>query len=220
MPPRFQKSKRFLLVEEDIEEEVLNEYALFIEAFGVEDVLLKDVPALLAKLHVPHYYYDDVSECIQWFYDTQNGNISFRSAKWTVATHLLQHLTISVTRNGVIDVSDVVDADKLVKFCLRLIKYRDSEARILDAWSLFVEAAGLAEKGKDVTGCRISVQDLANIKRKLRLNDLSDTILIDMLSCSGSTVEGDIFNYQISKTGILVGIKDFAEILGQLGQLD
>lgn len=220
MPPKFQKSNQFLLPTDEIEEEVLNEYALFIDSFGAEDVLLKDVPIILAKLKVPPYFYSDVSDCIQWFYDTQAGGVSSRNARWTVVVQLLQHLTLSATSNGHFETSDVVDVDKLVKFCIRLLKFRDSCPQILNAWALFVEAAGYLTKDQDIAKLRLSLHNLKKIKSKLQLDDLSDSILIDMLGCSKTTVSGEIYNYRSGKADILVDIKDFAEIMGQLGLLD
>lgn len=220
MPPKFQKSKQFLLATEDIEEEILMEYALFMDSFGAEDVLLKDVPIILAKLKIPVHYYSDVSDCIQWFYDTRDRNLTRHSSRWAVVVQLLQHLTLSATSNGNFEVSDVVDVDKLVEFCTRLLKFRDSNDSILNAWALFADAAGYLAMKQDVTKFRLSLQSLKNIKSKLQLDDLSDSILIDMLGCSKTTVDGNIYNYRVGSADILVEIKDFAEIMGHLGQLD
>lgn len=218
MPPKFHKSRHYLECTESIEEEVLEEYTKFLDSFQAEDVLLKHVPILLKKLKVPQCYTNDISDCIQWFYDTQDGRLSRSSAQWVVVTQLLQHITMTVTSNGELDVSDIVDVDKLVRFCVRLIKFRNSHSFILDSWSLFTEAAGYSDS--DITKLRLSLQDLKMIKSKLQLDDLSDSILIDMLGCSGSTVDGDLYNYRMSKVDLLVGIKDFGEVLGQLGELN
>lgn len=218
MAVKFQKSKQFALVTAEIEEEILEQFSEFLESSDQPDLLLIHIPELLARLKIPNCYYKDITECTQWFYDTQKGKLSHKSAQWGVVTLLLQALTLSVTSNGVIDVSDIIDVDKLVQFCNRLIKFRNAHQQIVDSLSLFTQAAGY--NTNDVTGLHLSLKHLQTIKVKLQLDDLSDSILIDMLGCSGTTVDGTLYNYRLSKLDLLVGIKDFAEVMGQLGELD
>lgn len=219
MPPKFQKSKQFLQVTDDIEEEILEEYSKFLETFGEEDLVLKDVPVFLAKLRIPKCYYRDINECIQLFYATDKGRASMRKSSWGVMTLLLQALTLSITSEGVIDISDIVDMGKLTVFCTRLLKFRDLHDHIYDAWSLFMEAAGYTSD-QDYSVLTLSIPQLKAIKSKLQLDDLSDSILIDMLGCSGTTVDGSLYNYRVGNSELAFNIKDFAEVMGQLGELD
>lgn len=219
MPPKFQKSQQFLLVTDEIEEEILEEYSTFLDAFEQEDLLLKDVPVFLAKLKIPKCYYKDINECIQLFYETDKGRLPMKKASWGVVAQLLQALTLSVTSEGMIDISDIIDIGKLAKFCTRLLKFRDLHNVIHDAWSLFMESAGYLS-GQDYSMLTLSTPQLKIIKAKLQLDDLSDSILIDMLGCSGTTVDGFSYNYRVGVSTLAFNIKDFAEVMGQLGELD
>lgn len=219
MPPKFQKSQQFLRVTDDIEEEVLEEYSRFLETFEEEDLILKDVPVFLAKLKIPKCYYRDINECIQLFYDTEKGRLPMKKTSWGVVTELLHALTLSVTSKGIIDISDIVDVSKLARFCTRLLKFRNLHELIYDSWSLFMDAAGHSSN-KDYSVLALSTAQLKIIKSKLQLDDLSDSILIDMLGCSGTTVDGISYNYRVGISELLFNIKDFAEVMGQLGELD
>ncbi|SGZ55044.1 CIC11C00000002707 [Sungouiella intermedia] len=218
MPPKFTKSARYTQITQLAETEVLDQYECILESGLSPDVLLSHIPAILKKLRVPQCFTKDICQCIQWFYDTGHANVSTESPRWAIVEQLLLHLTISSKLNGVLQVSDIVDIDKLVTFCNRLLRFRDHYRIIRQAWSLFVEASG--NKNVDVTTFRLSMKDLTKVKSYLQLDDISDTVLIDMLGCGTSTVEGDVYNYTFHHHGLSVNIKDFAEIMGQLGELD
>lgn len=216
MGPKFARSKSYTQLSEDAESEVLDAYE-HILLTGSEDVLLRDMPKLLRDLKIPPCFTNDIVQCIQWFYDTeQDPDVREHSTKWTVAVQLLRHLTISTVMKSKLDVSDIVDIDKLTKFCCRLVKFRDNFSTIKDAWSLFVTAAGIPKE--EALKAQLTLRDLLVVKKHLLLDDIADSILIDMLSC-GKSADGELLNYRFTDL-LSVGIKDFAEVLGQIGELD
>lgn len=215
MPPKFSKSANYTTLTKYAETEILDRYAELLE--DAPDVLLSHIPAFFRGLKVPPCFTNDINTCIQWIYDTGLGNVSRTSAKWHVAEQLLRHLTISATVNGDFDVSDIVDLDKLLQFSNRLLRFRDHYREILRGWKLFADACGYSGPVSDF---QMSMKTLGKVKSRLQLDDISDSILIDMLGCSKTTVEGEIFNYTFLAQGLVVTIKDFAEVLGQLGELD
>lgn len=215
MPPKFRKLNTYSEISQAAETEVLDEYAAVLDNTQAEDVLLSDVPKILSQLKVPSCFTDDIQNCIQWFYDTGRGHVQ-RGNHWIVAEQLLLQLTISSVFQGQFEVSEVVDIDKLVKFCNRLLRFRDHFPLIKEYWLLFAELCG--EGKNDITKFKMSMQDLAKVKKYLQLDDISDGVLIDMLGCSTRTVQGDLFNFNFSPSILTVDIKDFAEVLGQLGE--
>lgn len=216
MPPTFKRSAEFRRVVPELETEVLDAYAQCLDS-GQEDVLLQNVPGILDELQIPQCYTKDIAETVQWFQDTRHLMLA-GSAKWAVAEQLLRHLTISVVVNGQLDVSEVVDIDKLVVFCNRLLKFRDHHEYICSNWALFVEAAGL--KTTNPAQQKLTLAELLKVKSYLQLDDISDAILIGMIGCAGSSPDGELYNYTLTKRGPVVSIKDFAEIMGQLGKYD
>lgn len=218
MPPKFAKSTNYTEITQLAEAEVLDQYEAMLDAGTSPDVVLSQVPSILSKLRVPKCFTQDISECIQWFYDTGHANVSTESPRRVIVEQLLLHLTISSKVNGVLQISDIVDIDKLVTFCNRLIRFRDHYRVIKQTWSLFVDASG--NKKVDVTTFRLSVKELTKVKSYLQLDDISDTVLIDMLGCGTSTVDGELYNYTFQQEGLSVNIKDFAEVMGQLGELE
>ncbi|KAF7999834.1 hypothetical protein HF325_005683 [Metschnikowia pulcherrima] len=220
MPPKFRKSAEYARVPAYAETEVVDAYAEILDSTGNQDLVLQDIPSLLRTLQIPSCFTRDVSQCIEWFYATQQTKLARKSANWAVAEQLLRHLTISVTKNGHLDVSDVVDLDKLVKFCNRFIKFRDNYLQIASNWALFVEASGIKIDKRTMAEYNLTLLDLVKVKNSLQLDDISDSILIDMLGCGRSNVDGELFNYKLSSGALEVGIKDFAEVLGLLGHYD
>lgn len=208
MARKFAKSKEFTQISGKTETEIIDAYSDILDLTGSPDVQLKHMAQVLAKLRVPGCYTSDILDCIQWFYDT-SGMYSHSGAKWNVVLQLLRQLTISNLDSN--DVSDIVDIDKLIRFCNRLVKFRDNHREIKLSWLLFVDASG----SKD----RLTLKDLKEVKAHIHLEDISDSILIDMLGCGSSTVEGDLLDFSFDK-GPAVGIKDLAEVLGQLGEFD
>lgn len=218
MPPKFRKSTEYPRVLAHVETEVLDAYADVLDTTGTPDLLLQNVSQLLNRLKIPECFIWDISQCIEWFYATQNTKLSRSSVKWEVAEQLLRHVTISLNLRGQFDVSDIVDLDKLVVFCNRLLKFRDNYQLISQNWALFVEASGATTQNS--IHHTLTLQDLVRVKSMLQLDDISDSILIDMLGCGRSNVDGDLFNYKLNPASLEIGIKDFAEVLGLLGEYD
>lgn len=215
MPPKFQISQSYYETLPLFETEVLDAYADALASSGGEDVLLKHLPKFYENLGVPRCFYEDISQCALWFYAVWPHSDFEASAKWPVVEQFLRHFTISTSVAGVLDVSDIVDIDKLVKCSNRLLRFRDHYGLISAGWLLFLEAAE-----KDEAHQSLDLQDLLKIKSSLQLDDLGDALLIDMLGCGQSSATGVIFNYKFPSLKLLVNIKDFAEIMGRLGELD
>lgn len=211
MPPKFQKSRNYAKLDQQHEDDVLDAYSWILETTGTQDVVLAHIPLLLDHLAIPHIYTRDIAECIEWFYDIAKVKAARGGPRWIIAQDLLTQLTISSYVNGEFDVSDVVDIDKLLKFCARLIKFRDCSETIESAWALFLDAGGSPKTG------RLSAKELRRVKSYLQLDDISDSILIDMLGCGAADGRVD---FSFSGLELSIGIKSFAEILGQLGELD
>lgn len=222
MPPlKFSKSEEYLKIDADAERQVLDAYAETLDESNVEDIYLKHLPIIFHKLNIPHCFTKDIDNCVQWFYDTHFSGLPSDSNKARKTRLLLQQLTLSTTRHGELDVSDIIDIDKLIIVGNRLVKFRDHYPEIKNAWRLFLEASSGSKVSESTLLIEtLSLQDLKKVKEHLDLGDVSDLILIDMLGCGTTTLEGEVLNYDANVSGLAVGIKDFAEILGQIGQLD
>ncbi|KAK8440709.1 hypothetical protein ACI3LY_001012 [Candidozyma auris] len=226
-PLRFAKSEAYAQVDAEAERQILDAYAETLDESNSEDIYLKHLPIIFHKLNIPHCFTRDIDNCIQWFYDIHFYDSASDSHKSRSVQSLLRQLTLTTTRGGEQDVSDVVDIDKVILFGNRLVKFRDHFPEIKNAWRLFVEASKKKSSGNsnglrdsDLIDSKLTLKDLRSIKGYLELDDISDSILIDMLGCGTTTLEGQVLNYEGISGGLEVGIKDFAEILGQIGQLD
>lgn len=196
------------------EDEILDAYSHVLESADSPDVVLADLPRIFAALHIPTCYTHDISEAIGWYYDTKRGAIE-QSPKWPVLLLLLRRLTISAFSGGRFDASDVVDIDKLVLFTARYMVYRDNSDKIHDGWALFVLACGKRPAENTV----LSITDLLRVKTQLGFGDLLDSILIDMLACGRFDGSGRLLDFTLASQELAVGIRAFAEILGQIGEL-
>lgn len=226
MPPqRLAKSEEYARVDPENERQILDAYAETLDESNAEDIHLKHLPIIFHKLSIPHCFTKDIDNCIQWFYDTYFYNASGDSYKARMTRLLLLQLTLTTSRNGEMDISDIIDIDKLILAANRLVKFRDHYSEIQRAWALFVDAASGNKTGKkksetELLDYKLNLRDLQSVKSHLELDDISDSILIDMLGCGTTTLDGEVLNYDANATGLAVGIKDFAEILGLIGQLD
>lgn len=222
MPPlKFSKSEEFVNIDADAERQIIDAYAETLDETGVEDIYLKHLPIIFQKLSIPHCFTRDIDNCIQWFYDTYLFGVSSDSQKGRKTKLLLEQLTLTSGRHDELEVSEIVDIDKLIIVGNRLIKFRDHYPEIKNAWRLFLEAAnGTKVKDSELLGLTLTLKDLKKVKEHLDLGDISDSILIDMLGCGSTTLDGQLLNFEANAGGLAVGIKDFAEIMAQIGQLD
>ena len=211
---RFTRSAAFEAVVPEAEEEIV---ALHSE---VADFYLSELPAFLDRLRIPTCFTADIAQCVDYFYThiySKDVEVDPANARQSILLQLVKSYTITALVALLADVVDVVDLDKLIKNCAKLIRFRDHYDVILRSWALFVEAAG----HQDALHCRLTLPDLQKIKRDLGL-DMSDAMLIDMLGACATVGANELANYTWDKLteGKFVDIKDFAEIMGQLGELD
>ncbi|CAK7901683.1 DNA repair protein Rad33p [[Candida] anglica] len=217
---KFVRSVAFTKVTADIEDEILETYS---ESLENDDFFLHELPNFFSKLDIPNCFIKDINLCIDYYYDYIHGkDVEYNPnhAKQSTTLQFIKSYTITPVANDIEAIIDVVDIDKLVKNCCKLIKFRNNYNLIYDSWSLFV--GRIIDKKTDITSHKLTLPHLQKIKKDLGLdNDLSDSLLIDMLG-SCATVDGEIVNYDWEKvkSGKYVTIKDFAEIMGQLGELD
>lgn len=219
-PLKFRKSELYLQIDADAEAEVLDAYSDCLEFLKIDDVLLKHLPVIFHKLEIPPCFTSDIDECILWFYNMGNYGATSDSKNGRIVRLLLDQLTISSTHKGQYDVSDVIDIDKLIVFGNRLVKFRNNFTEIKSTWRLFVEASGHSVSDKELLRFELTLKELKLVKGFLQLDDISDSILIDMLGCGSTNAEGTVLDYNMSRKGPAVGIKGFAEILGQIGHFD
>lgn len=187
------------------EDEVLDAYDQLLEG-GATDVTLRQLPSLFQTLEIPQCYTYDITQCIQWFYDTQHA--VRQSKRWSIAEHMLRQLTISAYANGSFAPSDIVDIDKLVKFCKRLMLYRNNHPQIIESWRLLGAAS---------TATRLSLPDLVHVKQRADA-EVAELVLIEMMGSGRTTKTGELNSFHFDDE-LSVRIKDLAEIMTQLGQL-
>ena len=222
----FHKSSQFELVPEYIKNEIVQLYKSLNDA----DLFFSDLPNFFNRLGIEAVFIKDIINCVEYFYsqiyskDDVDLNVA-ENAKQYITLKAVKSFTITQSIDSLDDIIDVIDVQKLIKNSGKLIKFRDNFELILDSWSLFVRAGNQSNKnmGKDeILNYRLTLPHLQKIKQELGLEEsLSDSSLIDMLG-SCATSGDDIVNYDWDKLkeGKYVSIRDFAEIMGQLGEFD
>ncbi|KAK6459651.1 Rad33-domain-containing protein [Scheffersomyces xylosifermentans] len=233
----FKKSSEYEVVSPQIEDEILEVYT---ELAGDEDLYLSQLPELFGILKIPECFTQDIKDCIEYYYDfiRPNADVKFdaTNVKQYTTLNLINSYSLTSNITKIHEVIDIVDIDKLIRNLNRLIKFRNNYKHIFQSWELFVAAATTEEAGISidksesfVLNYKLSLPDLKHIKNALNLDhesqgkhSLGDSFLIDMLSCCTTNSRGDILNFDFNKpkTGLCVSIKDFAEILGNLGELE
>lgn len=199
------------------------------------DFHLYDLPRFLDRLNIPSCFTKDLIDCVEYYYDFIHPEPDLRfdpsNVKQYTTINFIRAYAISSSAKSLREIIDIVDIDKLIANTDRLIKYRNEYNHILASWKLFVSQALPEDKaGPSVDedyaiGFRLGLPELKTIKSNLNLNveksGLSDSILIDMLSATGPGADGIAHNFDFEKPkhGIYVTIKDFAHILGQIGEL-
>lgn len=197
------------------EDEVLEAYAIITEESG--DFYLKQMKKFFNQLTIPKCFTSDIIECIDSFYALKGTLYVSTSHKRDLILQMVLTFTITGTINNDDDIIDIVDVDKLIKYCNRLLKYRDNFDLIKETWKLFVPEDNFIQ-------AKLSLPDLQKIKQSLNLDpsSLNDGLLIDMLGSCKTDEEGTIHNFDLGKSskGLYITIKDFACILGNLGEFD
>lgn len=224
---QFVRSKSFYEVPSFIEDEILELYSEFTNG---EDFYLSELVQFLESLKIPVCFFQDISNCVNYFYShiysKEDVVLNVDNHKQNITLNLVKSYTITTSINNLDDVVDIIDVDKLLKNCSRLVKFRNTYRLILNTWTLFVESADKnAVDDKDsIVSHRLTLPHLQKIKNDLGLEDsLSDSSLIDMLgACSTVGPNDEIVNYDWNKlkSGKYITIRDFSEIMGQLGELD
>lgn len=223
-----QKSARletFNSVTNEIEDEILDAYGkLTVEN---PDLYLRQVPELFHQLKIPECFTDDITEVIGYYYEVmqkENFIVDYKNHKQYITLQLLRHFTITNASDFPNNIIDIIDIDKLIRCTNRLVKFRDNYNHIYKSWMLFINASNMKDKHQDPVGQRLTLPALQSIKTSLGLDEqeLGDSFLIDMLGCCSTDTDGEIVNYDFEKLklGTSVSIKDFAEILGNLGEYD
>jgi hypothetical protein len=226
----FTISSKYESLYPEIEDEILDVYAeLTIET---QDLYLHQLPQLFDLLKIPKTFVNDILRSIDYYYEfmkpVHDLQFDIANIKQYTTINLVKAYTVTVTLNNINNIIDIIDIDKLLKNVNRLVKYRNNYQHIYESWKLFVTAATeqtLEESA--VLDFRLSLPDLKKIKLVLNLDhdaksSFSDSLLIDMLSCSSTDSLGHLLNFDFTKpkVGTCVTFKDFADILGNLGELD
>lgn len=220
MPPRRDdKSNKFHKTSDAIEAEIIEAY---VDATAEDDFHLSQLPDFLLRLRIPRCYFDDVCQCTAYFYthlDVRPVNPG-NTSDWITFQFLSEYTLTS--SNDPHQLLDVVDIDKLIRKTTTLIKFRDNHAHIMASWDLFVQ---VASPGSDPEGFRLTLPHLQVIKKTMNLEQgqpLGDSFLISMLSCCSTQENGAPTSFYLDKqkSGSALTIRDFAEILGNLGEFD
>lgn len=220
-PRRDGKSQQFPKVPEDIEDEILEAYA---EHTDGGDFHLRTLPDFFHGLNIPKCYFNDVSECIEYYYSHIDGRgIDVGNTDEWITFQMLIAYTLTTSSNPD-QLLDVVDIDKLIRNTSTLVKFRNNHSHILASWKLFVDVGA---PGSNPETFRLTLPHLQAIKEHMHLDlglhgPLGDSFLISMLSCCSTKEDGSPTSFYLDKpkSGTSITIRDFAEILGNLGELD
>ncbi|KAI5959181.1 uncharacterized protein KGF55_005524 [Candida pseudojiufengensis] len=232
MPPKKKKggftvSEQFTTVDPEIEDEIIEAYTNYLGE-DQEDLLLKDLPILLEQLKIPLIFHQDIDEVIEYYYQFLHGKdlvLEPTNSKHYITLNLLRSFTITPTSaKSSNDLLDMIDLENLINQLNKLIKFRNNEAHIRESWKLFINSSSPDKNPDDFV---LTLPDLKTVKTQLNLDNdpqtkapLNDLFLIDMLGCCKEDSRGNLINFKFNKGGANVDIKDFAEILGRLGEYD
>lgn len=215
-------SAYFNTIRKENEDEILEAYALITQED--EDLLLNKLSEYFHMLNIPSCFIEDILGCIEYFYDIRSVLDSTKRNKDTaVIFQMLYTFTITESSDES-DPIDIIDIDKLIQYTDKLIKFRDNFIDIVDSWKLFVDASCDKKLSRDqLLSYQLTLPDLKRIKNLLKLDasSLSDSLLIDMLSCATDENDNNIsFDLKKLSQGLFISIKDFALIIGNLGEFD
>lgn len=232
--------ERFETIPPEIEDEILETYSQFTLNYEEEeeeeeepkDLTLNQLIEFFDKLMIPKCFIEDIINCIDYYNLIIKPSSSLKldplNPKQSMTISLIQAYTITNNvNNDLNDIIDIIDIDKLLRNVNRLIKFRNNYNHIQQSWKLFVMSCCSTtniENDRHIENYKLTLPDLKTIKTNLNLDNpqTNESFLIDMLSCCTHDSNGHILNFDYTKNkhGTHISIKDFAEILGNLGELD
>lgn len=217
-------SQKFDQIDQDHENELLEAYSILTES--EPDFYLQLLPKLFRNLKIPKCFTSDITRCVEYFYELQGAVMSSDSSKRDIVLQMITAFTITSQIESDDDIMDIVDIDKLIRHTNKLLKFRDNFNHIKQSWELFVDASS-GDTPADPLSFKLTLPALQGVKSYLNLDSnpnqqLSDGFLIEMLSCCSTDDLGTLNNFDLDRQqeGLFVGIKDFAYILGALGEFD
>lgn len=219
-------SKKFRSINKEYEEEILAVYAELTES--EEDLYLKSLERIFEILRIPKCFTRDIVSAVEYYYELQGNIVRFNNSKSDIVILMITLFTITSIIKSDDDIIDIIDVDKLISYTNLLLKFRDNFNLIKESWSLFVEVVEDETLNTSrLLDYNLTLADLKKVKTALQLDGsgkqtLSDVLLIDMLSCCNTDESGRIHNFNFTKNskGLFIDIKDFAFILGSLGEFD
>ncbi|CAX43118.1 conserved hypothetical protein [Candida dubliniensis CD36] len=234
MPPkRNQKSqlslsKTFEQVDDEIEDEIFETYSeLLGDDVDHQDVILSQLPQILSNLRIPKCFTKDIEQCVDYYYDfikDKDVHLDSLNTRQQNTLAMINSYTVTSGIKQLDEIIDIIDVEKLLYNLNRLVKFRNNYSHISKSWQLFVNSA-TGSSASEIF--KLTLPDLKKIKTNLNLDSdpstkapLSDTFLIDMLGCCSHDSKGNLLNFDFEKKGACVTVKDFAEILGQIGELE
>lgn len=217
-------SEKFNQIDPQYENEILETYSVLTESDP--DFYLKLLPKLFRKLKIPKCFTNDIARCVDYFYEIQGHVINSDPSKRETLLQMITAFTITSQVESDEDIIDIVDIDKLMKHTNKLLKYRDNLDHIKQSWELFINASS-TKPPRDPLEFKLTLPALQEVKSYLNIDSnpkqkLSDGFLIEMLSCCSVDDSGTLNSFELERNhqGLFVGIKDFACILGTLGEFD
>lgn len=219
-------SRAFHEINLKYEEEVLEIYALLTEE--QEDIYLKNLKSIFKHLKIPRCFTQDILDALNYYYETKSQISTMTDPKSKIVLQMVHRLTITSDVTSHDNIFDIIDIDKLIRYTNQLLYYRDNYLFIKETWNMLIDSVvdHPLTPGQRL-GYRLTLVDLKRLKAELNLDGLgkqtlSDMLLIDMLSCCQTDDMGNINNFDLSRTteGLFIGIKDFACILGNMGEYD
>lgn len=223
----FQPSTSFDEIVPEIEDEIVEKYA---QQLGDDDtdLHLDRLPQMLDELDIPNCFTTDIKAAVDYYYQfMHDGNYTINNSnvKQHNTLEMLLSFTITTSIQTPADISDIIDIDKLIQHLNKLVKFRNHHQHIASSWKMLIQESG--ESPANIELYQLTLPGLKNVKSSLNLDNdpqtkvpLNDGFLIDMLGCCQHDAKKRLINFAFNKQGATIMIKDFAFILGKLGELD
>ncbi|KAI5949489.1 hypothetical protein KGF57_004699 [Candida theae] len=229
----FQPSSSFNEIVPEIEDEIVEAYA---EQLGDDDtdLHLDKLPHVLDKLNIPDCFTGDIKTAVDYYYQFMHNrsyNIDDVNMKQRNTREVIFAFTITTSTQTADDTSDIIDIDKLIRHLNMLVKFRNNYRHIVSTWKMLIQESSESNCPNtdpiNIETFQMTLPTLKNVKTSLNLDNdshtktpLNDGFLIDMLGCCQHDEKEHLINYSFDKQGASIMIKDFAVILGKLGELD